>query len=214
VTNLRDVVTNGQGTVTVAAQAPRLGLATVSTDGKLTYVPNPNANGTDNVNYTVTVNGAVSNQAVVAITITPVNDAPVSGNTTLSAVVATANTMNLIATATDPDGNADVKNAVITTWPAGLGVQPAPLNGVISFTPTTAGNFTFSYQVRDAAGLASANTGTGTVTVIGGETIAYTKNQFKAAGNQGGNASTRWTVTARIPCAATRSSPSPTRTAS
>src|SRR6185369_8737480 len=53
VSNLRDVVSQNLATVTVSAQAPRLGSATVSTDGFLNYTPNPNANGTDNVIYTV-----------------------------------------------------------------------------------------------------------------------------------------------------------------
>jgi hypothetical protein len=193
--SLRSFVAANPGQVQVMAQAPRLGTMLVSPDGFVTYTPGANANGTDNIAYTVTVNGQVSNQAVLAISITPVNDAPVAGNTTLSAVLASSNTMNLIATSTDPDGNADVKNAVITSWPAQLGAQPVPANGVVTFTPNAVGNFAINYQVVDAAGLPSANTATGTVTVIGTESIAYTKQLFKAAGNQGGTASTRWTVT-------------------
>lgn len=190
---LREVVSQNLGTVVVTAQAPRLGLATVSADGFLTYVPNPNANGVDNVSYTVSVDGQLSNQAVAVITITPVNDLPVAGNTTQGAVVAKTNIMNLISTSTDPDGNADVKEAVITSWPPQLGAQPVPASGVISFVPTATGNFTIGYQVRDTAGALSANTASGTVTVIGAEAIAYTKNNFKP-GNVGGTASTRWTV--------------------
>ncbi|GAB3765461.1 IPT/TIG domain-containing protein [Ramlibacter monticola] len=193
--NLRAFVAGNMGTVQVTAQAPRLGNILVSPDGFVTYLPGANANGTDNIAYTVSVDGQVSNQAVVAINITPVNDVPVAGNASVVGVVARENVMNLIASATDPDGNADVKNAVITSWPAQLGAQPTPVGGAISFTPSATGNFTFGYQVRDAAGLVSANTGTGTVTVIGSETIAYTKQIFKAAGNIGGATSTRWTVT-------------------
>jgi len=194
-TNLRAFVSGNPGSLQVTAQAPRLGTILVTPDGFVTYTPSANANGTDNISYTVTVDGQASNQAVVAVNITPVNDAPVAGNTTLSAVVSRSNAMNLISTSTDPDGNADVKNAVITSWPAQLGAQPLPANGVIAFTPTATGNFTFNYQVRDAAGLASANTATGTVTVVGSESIVYTKQIFKGAGNVGGGASTRWTVT-------------------
>ncbi|MBA2961852.1 MULTISPECIES: cadherin-like domain-containing protein [Ramlibacter] len=191
---LREVVSNNLGTVTVSAQAPRLGVASVSPDGILTYTPNANLSGTDSVQYSVTVNGQASNLAQAQITITPVNDYPVAGNVAAGAVVAKPNQLNLIATSTDPDGNADVRDAVITAWPAGLGVQPVPTAGTISFQPTSAGNFVVNYRVKDAAGLLSANTASGTVTVTGAETIAYTKNQFKI-GNSGGSTSTRWTVT-------------------
>jgi hypothetical protein len=192
-TNLR-AFANGGGVVTVTASAPRLGTATVA-NGVVTYRPNPNANGLDEILYTVTVNGRVSNQASLAINVVPVNDLPVAGNTTIVAVSARTNVMNLILNSTDPDGNADVRNASIVTWPTQLGARPTPVNGVVSFTPTTTGNFSVTYRAVDAAGALSANTATGTVTVIAAETIGYTKNQFTAAGNIGGNASTRWTVT-------------------
>ena len=192
-TTLRAFVNSG-GAVTVTASAPRLGTATV-TNGVVTYVPNPNANGVDNILYTVTVNGQVSNQAQLAINVVPVNDLPVAVAVTEGAVNARSNLMNLIAKSTDPDGVADVKNAAIVTWPAQLGPQPVPVNGVVSFTPTNTGNFPVTFRAVDAAGAQSANTATATVTVIAAETIAYTKNQFTGAGNIGGAASTRWTVT-------------------
>jgi hypothetical protein len=193
-TNLRTAVANNLATVTITATPPRLGTATVSPDGFVTYTPNPNANGTDNINYTVTVNAQVSNQALLAINITPVNDLPVAGNFTVGAVVGKTNIANLIASATDPDGNADVKDAVILTWPAQLGPQPAVVNGGISYAPTATGNFSYTFRVKDAAGALSANTATGTSTVIGSESITYTKNNFKPATNVGGTLTTRWTV--------------------
>lgn len=191
VVRLRDFIAQALGTVTVAAQAPRLGLATMTADGIVSYTPNANANGTDAITYTVSVNGQVSNQAILTLTITPVNDLPVAGSTTAGAVIAKANTLNLIATATDPDGNADVKDAVLLTWPAQLGPQPVPAAGVLTYTPTTAGTFTFTYQVKDAAGALSANTGTATVTVAAAEAIAFTKQSFTTAAS---GASNRWVV--------------------
>jgi hypothetical protein len=163
--------------VAVTATAPRLGTATVA-GGILTYAPNPNANGNDQVSYTVTVDGRASNQSTATINITPVNDAPVAGTTTVGAVVGVQNLTNLIATATDVDGNVEVKDAVITSWPAGLGAQPTPVNGVISFAPTTGGPFNFSYQVVDAAGALSANVGIGTVNVAFNEIITFGKHQY------------------------------------
>jgi len=180
---LREVVQQGGTVAVTVVQGARFGTASVSADGILTYAPNANANGTDGVTYTVSVNGgAASSPAVANITVTPVNDAPTAGNTTINGVQLRAQTWNLIATATDPDGGTDVKNAVITTWPAGLGAQPVPVNGVVTITPTTAGNYTFGYKVVDAAGAQSANTGAGTVTVVAGETIALSRARFEVGG--------------------------------
>lgn len=194
VTSVRALADSNPASVVVTPQVPRFGSASY-VNGVLTYVPNANSNGTDSITYTVAVDGRVSNPAAVSINVTPVNDAPVAVNDTTSAVVARSNSFNLIAKATDPDGNTDVRNAVITGWPAGLGAQPVPINGVISFTPSSTGNFNFTYQVRDAGSLLSDNTATGTVTVIGAESITFTKSIFVGAGKIGGAASTRWTVT-------------------
>jgi hypothetical protein len=153
----------------------------------MTYTPNANANGTDSITYTVSVNGTASNQSQVTINITPVNDLPVAGNTVVGAVVNKLNVINLIGTSTDPDGNGDVKDAVILTWPAQLGSQPVPVNGVVSYTPTATGGFSFTYQVKDVAGALSANTASGTVTVSPGEVITFGKHQFVQNKN-------RWTV--------------------
>jgi hypothetical protein len=188
VSSLRDVVAQNLATVTVTAQAPRLGAVSVSVDGVMTYVPNRNAFGTDNVNYTVTVDGQVSNQAVAAVSIASVNDKPVAANQTIGGVVGKVNVMNLLAGATDPDGNTDVKDAVITGWPVEFGPQPTPVNGVISFTPGALGNYTVNYQVTDAAGLVSDNIGAGTMTVIAAEDIQYATSDYRPA-------KLRWTVT-------------------
>lgn len=58
--------------VAVTTTAPRLGTATVA-GGILTYAPNPNANGSAQVSYTVTVDGKAANQSTATINITPVN---------------------------------------------------------------------------------------------------------------------------------------------
>jgi hypothetical protein len=184
---LRDFVRRGLGTVTVSALAPRLGLANMTGDGLLTYIPNPNESGTDSLSYTVSVNGKVSNQAILTINITPVNDVPYAVNSSAGAVLNKPATLNLMASSSDPDGPADLKDAVIVSWPAQLGARPTPVDGSISFTPTTAGTFSIIYQVKDAAGALSPNTATAPVTVSLSEGIAFTKTDFVAA-------QTRWTL--------------------
>jgi len=76
---------------------------------------------------------------------------------------------------------------VLLTWPAQLGARPTPVNGVVSYTPTAAGGFSFTYQVKDVAGALSANTATGTVAVAPNEVIVFGKHQFVQSKN-------RWTV--------------------
>ncbi|HET8746157.1 MAG TPA: Ig-like domain-containing protein, partial [Ramlibacter sp.] len=152
----------------------------VSSDGFLSYAPNPNASGVDGVTFTVSYNGGpASDPATVNITVTPVNDAPVAGSTTIQAVQNVTMSMNLIANATDPDGVSDVKTAVITSWPVELGPQPVPVNGSITIAPSLIGNYTFGYKVVDAAGVQSENDGVGTVTVIAGETITINRAQIE-----------------------------------
>jgi hypothetical protein len=182
---VRQAVLDG-GTATVAiVQGARLGTATVSSDGFLSYVPNGNASGTDAVTFTVSFNGGTaSSPAMANITVTPVNDAPVAGNTSLNAIQGIAVPLNLIGTSTDPDGITDVKNAIITSWPVELGAQPVPVNGAISVTATTTGNFTIGYKVVDAAGAESANAGTTTVVAVAGETITLGRVQFEAGKNR------------------------------
>jgi len=182
----------GTAFVTITGQ-PRIGKVVLNADNTMTYTPNSNANGADTIGYTVTVNGATSNIAFVTVNITPVNDLPVAVNDSFGAVVGKSNKANVIANDTDPDGATDVANAQIVTWPAQLGPQPVPAGGVVTYTPTSTGTFSFTYKAVDKAGVASANIATASVLVSGSEVLVYTKQLFKQ-GNQGGGATARWTV--------------------
>ncbi|HET8747017.1 MAG TPA: Ig-like domain-containing protein [Ramlibacter sp.] len=184
---LRNFVRQGLGTVTINAQAPRLGTANITADGVVTYMPNPNVSGTDSITYTVTANGVESNQGIFTINVTPVNDIPYAVNTSAGAVVGKPGSINLIATSLDPDGTADLKDAEILTWPAQLGPRPTPVGGVVNFTPTAAGNYNIIYQVKDAAGALSPNVAAGSVSVVTTETITFAKSQFTRG-------QLRWTI--------------------
>ena len=52
----------------------------VNADGTYTYTPVANYNGADSFTYTVNDGNGGSNTYTVAITVNPVNDAPVAGN--------------------------------------------------------------------------------------------------------------------------------------
>ncbi|HET9653636.1 MAG TPA: Ig-like domain-containing protein, partial [Usitatibacter sp.] len=180
-------------TITIVTP-PRMGTAVVNPDNTITYTPNPNANGIEGITYTVTYLGSTSNQAQMAITINPVADYPVAVNDNPGAVVGRANSFNVIANDTDPDGAAAITNAQIVSWPPQLGVQPVPTNGVVNFTPTSTGTFSFTYQTVSVSGLLSQNIGTVSVVVSGSEAITIQKADFTAAGNFGGNLTQKWVV--------------------
>jgi hypothetical protein len=179
-------------TITIVTP-PRLGTAVVNADNSISYTPASNANGTEGITYTVTNAGATSNQAQITINITPINDAPVAVNDSISGVSNRVNSVNVIANDTDVDGAGEVVDAQIVTWPAQLGARPTPVNGVVSFTPTGTGTFNFTYNAVDRLGAVSATPATVTVVVANTEAVTIAKALFKAAVT--GAANTRWTVT-------------------
>ena len=172
------------GAVITITQPPRLGTVVVNPDNTMTYTPNANANGIEGIAYIVTSLGATSNQANIAITISPVNDLPVAVDDAPGAVVGKLNSFNVLANDTDPDGVADLSKAQIVTWPAQLGVKPTPTTGAVNFTPATSGTFTFTYRAVDFTGAVSANTANAVVVVSVGEAITVAKAIYTVAQNK------------------------------
>jgi hypothetical protein len=167
--------TNAAGGTVTLSSATRLGSALVNPDGTVTYTPNPNASGTDQFTYTVTVGTAVSNTGTVSIDISPVNDPPTAVNDTFSAIANVAAQLNVLANDGDPEGAADLVAAVNVTTPVGATVAVA--GGIVSFT-APAGTYSFTYQAQDAAGVISANTATATVTVAGIEALSFVRAEY------------------------------------
>ncbi|MBS1136235.1 MAG: hypothetical protein H6R11_189 [Proteobacteria bacterium] len=177
----------GGGTVSVTT-APRLGTAVANPDGSVTYTPNLNANGADQLTYTVTVGTQVSNTATVTLNITPVNDAPVAVNDTASAVRNWPRNVNVFANDTDADGAADLASALLVTGPAaGTTVSGVTCGagGICSFTPSaTASTISFTYRAVDSAGAQSANTATVSVTVAAAEQVGISRADYTRAGSR------------------------------
>jgi Big-like domain-containing protein len=180
------------GAVVTVAQAPRLGTAVVNLNGTITYTPNPNANGSDVIGYTVTVNGVVSNIALINITLTPVADIPTAVPDVVGALRGVLNTANVFANDSDPDGatvlageTAVIVNGAGNNLPAlGLTAGTSYAGGIVTFTPpagTAAGPYTFNYHIVKnaivngvATTLTSADT-TVTVNVATSEAIVPQK---------------------------------------
>ncbi|QDU21945.1 Ig-like domain-containing protein [Urbifossiella limnaea] len=136
---------DGQTLTFSRASLPANGTTTVNADGSFSYTPNSNFNGTDS--FTVRVSdGTLTDTAVVTVTVTPVNDAPVvtapAAVTTDEDVILSLGGVNI----TDVDaGSANV----VVTLAAGHG-------GLLVATTGVSGGVTAA-QVQ--------NNGTGSVTV-------------------------------------------------
>jgi VCBS repeat-containing protein len=127
---------------------PAHGVLTQNADGSYTYTPDANYNGADSFTYLVNDGALDSNIATVTLAITAVNDAPTLGDLNLAAVEDTALAMNLLAAASDIDG--DTLTASIV---AGAQHGQVSINADGSFTYTPDLNFngvdSFTYKVND-----------------------------------------------------------------
>jgi cysteine-rich repeat protein len=159
--------TGGAGALTLSASAPAHG--TIDIDGlSLTYTPEANYNGPDEVTVTIS-DGTDSDTAAVTITVAAVNDAPAavadSFATDEDAVLVIAQT-SVLANDTDVDGDTLTVTAIST--PA---VGTATITGSnITFTPPAdfVGTSSFDYTISDGTETATA----GITITVGGDNDA------------------------------------------
>ncbi|KHT65442.1 hypothetical protein RJ45_01320, partial [Photobacterium gaetbulicola] len=132
------------------------GTVSVLADGKLRYIPDADANGTDLISYSITdSDGYESLAATVTVTITPVNDSPVAIDNQAQLLEEGTLEINVLGNDYDVDegDQLDVSSVEIVSMPQG---------GTVSVTPAGAiryqgienffGDDLFSYQVKDANG--------------------------------------------------------------
>ncbi|WP_299022624.1 tandem-95 repeat protein [uncultured Photobacterium sp.] len=158
------------GTVDVATVAvvrqPDNGTVSVSELGVVTYTPKTNFNGADSFTYVVEDNeGAISEAAIVNMTVNSVNDAPVANDDIATLLEDSTHSINVLGNDDDVDGQLNSGSVTVISQPEQGNVSVAD-SGVILFTPV--GNFngedSFTYQVSDELGLVS-NTAKVTITV-------------------------------------------------
>lgn len=170
----------GSATLT---SAPRLGTATLNPDGSVTYTANLNANGADQFTYTVASGAQVSNTATVTLNITPVNDPPVAVANLANAVVNIGQSINVLGNDTDPDGAADLANAVLVTPPAAGATVTGGAGGLFDFLATAPGTYTFTYRAQDLSGAVSNET-TVTVQAAAAENLAISRTLYERSKNR------------------------------
>src|SRR5205807_2500195 len=138
---------------------------TLNANGSFTYTPAANFNGSDSFTYKANDGLLDSNAATLALTMNPVNDAPVAANDSF----ATDEDTPLTVTAPGVLGNdTDVDSSVLTVVavPTRRSVDlTLTANG--SFTYTPAANFngsdSFTYKAND--GLLDSNVATVSLTI-------------------------------------------------
>ncbi|MCJ8267841.1 MAG: Ig-like domain-containing protein, partial [Psychrosphaera sp.] len=161
-----DVLSNDQGqgvalnpaSVTVKTP-PTNGTTSVNTaNGVITYTPAENYNGDDSFVYSVSdLNGTVSNDTTVKVTVVAINDAPVASNDTAQTPEDQSVVIDVLANDTDVDAPDDINAAtLLVTVPAENG-EATIADGKVTYQPKANfnGSDTFTYTVNDKGGLVS-----------------------------------------------------------
>lgn len=149
--------------------APQHGTLSGTTPN-LTYTPDANWNGTETFLYSVTDGAATSVTAMVTITVSAVNDAPIANNMSVSTVEDLP--VDIALDATDPEGD-NMFFEIVT--PPSLG--SLMLSGsTASYTPPSewSGAETFIYRTSDGQGW--SNNATVTVSVLDANDPPTVKN--------------------------------------
>ena len=169
----------------LGAITPSKGTVTVSAAGVASYQPTANATGTDTFTVIANDGSLDSAPALITVTITPVNDAPVANGSSFSVVAGTTYSGTL--TATDVDG--DTLNYAVVTNPATGTLTVNPSTGAFSYVAPASGatSASFTYRVNDGTIDSAIATVAITITAATGfPTVSLTEpvnNAFYAKGS-------------------------------
>ena len=140
--------------------APANGTLVLNADGSFTYTPNGNFHGTDSFRYRISDGQGGFSEAVVTITVTPVNDAPV-------AAIDSATTLEdtpVIVTVLGNDSDIDGDTLTVTSASASNGTVVILGDGTVRYTPNA--NFTGADTITYAISDGNGGTSSATVSVI------------------------------------------------
>ncbi len=180
---------------------PGVGTVKVDTNGRLSFTPAANYNGTvPTITYTVSDGQGGTNTSTVSIVVTPVNDPPDDGNENLGVAEDTVATGNLLANAIDVDGDSlSVTQFTVagdpTLYTASSSGTTVVIPGIGTLVIDSAGNFFFdpypdyagpvptvTYTVSDGKGGTDTSTLNITVTPVndppvdGNETLSVAED--------------------------------------
>ena len=158
--NDNDIEDNKPVIDAIAVQ-PTKGAAAIES-GKIRYAPNANFNGADSFTYTVKDSQGAIDNAVVSVTINPVNDAPTANAQSMTTDEDAAKSITL--TGSDVDGSALTFSIVLNPSNGALsGLNPA--TGAVTYTPNANFNGADSFTFKANDGSADSNTATVSITV-------------------------------------------------
>ncbi len=156
---VKDIVGPGNGTLTL------------NVDGTFTYTPNADFYGTDTFTYSVTDGLLDSNWATVAISVNPVNDAPVAVDDAVATDEDVALVFSFLGNDHDIDGD-----------PLGVSGITGPSNGILALNadetytytpnPDFSGADSFTYQAYDGSSLSDVATVTITISPVNDAPLA------------------------------------------
>ncbi|WP_276134819.1 Ig-like domain-containing protein, partial [Polluticoccus soli] len=165
--------------VPIVGTPPSNGSVVVNADSTITYIPDPNFNGTDSFTYAICDGGTpnLCDTATVFITIDPVNDPPVAVNDTALCNSISGTAIAVLSNDLDVDGDilqgdsislvvpigatniiTNANGNIIGATMPGEGAWSVASNGIITFMPIT--GFTnaptpMGYTVKDSMGAVS-----------------------------------------------------------
>lgn len=173
-----DAPGGGATTFAIVTQPMHGSLSTVN-GADVTYTPAKDYNGNDSFTFSATDDGATFTQANIAITVNPVNDAPVatgqSGGTGFAGVP-----INFTLNATDAETAANM-----LTYAAGNAVNGtlgSVVGNTVQFTPTAAGPASFTFTANDGALTSAPATVSLTVNDIAGDCMELYRAGIRASG--------------------------------
>lgn len=157
----------------ITAASASSGVTSIRSATSIDYTPNANFNGSDTINYTISDNNGGTATATVAVTITPVNDAPVANVDTATTNEDTL--VNINVKANDTDAEVDTLTVTVATASNGQVVIESS-DSSLNYTPTANffGSDTINYTISDGNGGSSSSTVTVTVTAVNDDPTTVT----------------------------------------
>ncbi len=165
-----DFDVEGDKLTITAVSNPVNGKVSLGNDGKITFTPDPNFYGLASFDYTVCDDGSPQKcsveTAIVKVTVSPVNDAPVAGNDSYS--VDEDNKLTVLAAdgvlKNDSDVDGDSLAATVVNEPT-KGILKLNADGSFEYTPNAdfSGTDSFTYKAND--GELDSNVATVSITV-------------------------------------------------
>jgi VCBS repeat-containing protein len=160
-----DTDVDGDALSAALVSGPTHGTLALNANGSFTYTPAANYNGPDSFTYRASDGLAVSNVATVALTVTPVNDAPTARDDAYSVVG--GGSLDVAAPGVlgnDADADGDPLAAVLVGGPA-HGTLTLNADGSFRYVPAAGFSGPDSFTYRAGDGSAASNLATVTINV-------------------------------------------------